>query len=96
MNVIISKEMFFFINRYSLIGFFLLIVGFFTAPILVGFILMPIGSLLLCYGIALSVWEILPGHENLEPKIKKFKDQYIESSTILSMIFGKRSRNKLS
>jgi hypothetical protein len=89
MNVIISKEMFYFVNKYSAIGLFLLLLGFFTGPFLIGFILMPMGSVLLCFGIALSIWDMLPGHEKLEPKLKKFKNQYIESSPILTMIFGK-------
>jgi len=83
--------MFYQINRYGVIGFILLILGFFTLPILIGFILMPIGCLLLCYGTLLSIWEMLPGHWKLEPRLKKFKNQYIESSPILTRIFGKLS-----
>jgi hypothetical protein len=86
--------MFYPINRYGILGFILLVLGFFTLPILIGFILMPIGCLLLCYGAMLSIWEMLPGHSKLEPKIKEFKDQYIESSPILTKIFGKRSQRK--
>jgi hypothetical protein len=86
--------MFYFINRYSVIGLFLLFLGFFTLPILVGFILMPIGSVFLCIGAMLSIWELVPFHWKLEPKIKKFKDQYVESSPILTMIFGKKIPNK--
>jgi hypothetical protein len=61
-------------------------------PILIGLFIMPIGILLLCFGMMISIWKMLPGHEILEPKISTFEDQYIESSTILTLIFGKRSK----
>ena len=73
-------------------GLLLLILGFFTLPILIGLIIMPIGSLLLVIGIYISFWKLIPGHKLMEPKIKTFKDQYIESSPILTMIFGKRQQ----
>jgi hypothetical protein len=85
----------YFINRYSVVGFILLVLGFFTLPILIGFFLMPIGCLLLCFGALLSIWEMIPLHWKLEPKLKKFKDQYIESSQILTMLFGKKPQKKL-
>jgi hypothetical protein len=81
-------------NRYSLIGFALLIIGFFTIPILIGLIIMPIGIVILLIGTFLSLWSILPGHQKLEPKIKTFRDQYIESSQILTMLFVKKTKEK--
>jgi len=84
------------VNRYNFTGFILLILGFFTIPILIGFIIMPIGILLFCFGTLLSIWSMIPGHQKFEPKIKTFKDQYIESSPILTMIFGKRQKPKPS
>jgi hypothetical protein len=53
---------------------------------------MPVGAVFICVGTFLSVWTLIPGHQLLEPKLKKFKDQYIESSTILTMIFGKNPK----
>jgi hypothetical protein len=46
------------INRWEAIGLFLLFLGFFTAPFVVGFFIMPIGSLLLVYGVFLSCYRL--------------------------------------
>jgi hypothetical protein len=81
-----------FINRFSIIGLFLLMFGFFTLPILIGLFIMPIGSVLLIVGVFISFWRLIPGHKILEPKIRTFKDQHIASSPILTMIFGKKEK----
>jgi hypothetical protein len=82
------------INRFLIIGIILLILGFLLTPFLVGLLIMPVGAIFICYGTFLSIWTLIPRHQALEPKLKKFKDQYIESSPILTMIFGKQPQKK--
>jgi len=76
-------------NRYLVIGFFLLVLGFLLLPVGIGLLIMPIGALILVLGVHLTIWRLIPGHKAFEPKIKKFFQQYIESSTILKIIFRK-------
>jgi len=82
------------INKFLVIGLALLILGFFLLPVVIGFLIMPVGAVLICFGTIISIWTLIPGHHLLEPKIKKFKGQYIESSPILTMIFGKQPQKK--
>jgi len=44
-------------------------VGFFTAPFIIGFFIMPIGALLLVFGVHLSLYNLIPGHKKLTEKI---------------------------
>jgi hypothetical protein len=72
-----------------IIGFALLLLSFLLLPILIGLLIMPIGVAVFLIGITLSFWEMIPGHELLEPKLDKFWKQYLESSPLLRMIFKK-------
>jgi hypothetical protein len=81
-----------FFNRFSIAGFFLLVLGFLLLPFIVGIFLIPPGVLLLVIGLGLAVWRIIPGHKQLEPKIQTFVNQYIDSSTTLSLIFRRKPR----
>jgi len=47
----------------------LLIIGFFLTPFLVGFLIMPVGALLLVFGVHYSIYQMIPGHRRLTKKI---------------------------
>jgi len=56
-------------NKYSVIGLLLLILGFFTAPFIIGFFIMPVGAALLVFGIHLTLYRLIPGHKRLTQTI---------------------------
>ena len=79
-----------FFNRFSILGLILLLLGFMLLPFIVGIFLFPPGIVLLLIGLSLAIWRLIPGHKLMEPKIKTFTNQYIDSSTILRLIFRRK------
>jgi len=60
-------------NIYSFLGLTLLLIGFILAPLLIGFLIMPVGAILLVFGVHLSVIRLIPGHKQI---IKTVIDSY--------------------
>jgi len=46
-----------------------LILGFFLAQFIIGFLIMPIGALLMVFGFHLSIYNLIPDHEKITQKI---------------------------
>jgi len=69
-------------NRYSILGMLLLIIGFFLIPFLVGFFIMPIGALLLVFGIHLSIYRLIPGHKRLTQRIIQAYRPYFRKKSL--------------
>jgi len=82
-----------FFNRFSILGFILLVLGFLLLPFIVGIFLIPPGVVLLLIGLTMAIWRLIPGHELMEPKIQTFTNQYIDSSAILRLIFRRKPRS---
>ena len=80
------------INRWSVLGFFLLVLGFFLTPFLIGLLIMPVGAVLLCFGALYSLFGLLPGHRQKEEAIKVFLRQYVDSSPLLKTLLRKNSK----
>ena len=59
-------------NRYTIIGFVLLMLGFILLPVLIGFFLIPVGAVFMVIGVHYSIIRLIPGH-------KKFIDNIINS-----------------
>jgi hypothetical protein len=67
----------FFLNKFTIIGIAIIILGFFLTPILIGFPIMVVGFLIGDFGILYGIVKIVPG---LDTKIGKLftmiKDSY--------------------
>jgi len=77
-----------FLNRYTVVGLLLMILGFLLLPFLVGLVIMPVGIILLLFGFSYTVWSLLP--EMLQARVKTFAGRYIDSSPILTIIFSRK------
>jgi len=56
-------------NKYSILGFILLMVGFLLLPVFVGFLIMPVGAVLLVFGVHLSLFRLIPGYKKIAQNI---------------------------
>ena len=65
-------------NKYTIIGFVLLMLGFFLLPVLVGFFLIPVGTVFMVIGVHYSVIRLIPGHEKIIENIKNSYKPYIK------------------
>ena len=70
-------------NRFTIIGFVFLMLGFLLLPILIGFFLIPVGAVFMVIGVHYSIIRLIPGHEKFieniinsyKPYIKLWKKQ---------------------
>lgn len=70
-------------NRYTTVGFLVLVVGFFLVPIGIGILVMPIGAVMMAFGVHLSIYRMIPGYKKItqtiidsyKPYFKKWKKQ---------------------
>lgn len=58
----------FFLNKFTIIGIVIIVLGFFLTPILIGFPIMVIGFLIGDFGIVYGIVKAVPG---LEDRVKK-------------------------
>lgn len=65
-----------FINKYVIIGIFLIILGIFLTPIYIGVPIMMFGFLIGNFGVLLWIIRLFPG---LEEKMKKLIDEIKDS-----------------
>jgi hypothetical protein len=64
-------------------GFGILMLGFLLLPFIIGIFIIPIGAVLLVFGVHLSLYELIPGHKKItdqiinsyKPYFKKWKKQ---------------------
>jgi uncharacterized membrane protein len=60
----------------------LLIIGFFLIPFFVGFLIMPIGALLLVFGVHYSFYQMIPGHKRLTQRIIQAYRPYFQKKKL--------------
>jgi hypothetical protein len=56
-------------NKYTWIGFGLLVLAIVLTPFIIGIFIYPIATIFLVFGFHLSVYKLIPGHEKLTKKI---------------------------
>jgi uncharacterized membrane protein len=56
-------------NKYTWIGFGILMLGFFLLPFIIGIFIIPIGAVFMVFGVHLSLYKLIPGHKQLTDKI---------------------------
>ena len=57
-------------NKYTWIGFVLMFLGILTLPIFIGFFIMPIGLIIMVFGVHKSFYDIGKTGYNLYKKVK--------------------------
>jgi len=56
-------------NKYTWIGFGLLVLAILLTPFVIGIFIYPIAAVFLVFGVHLSLYKLIPGHKELTKKI---------------------------
>ena len=56
-------------NKYTWIGFGILMLGFLLTPFIIGIFIIPVGAVFMVFGVHLSLYRLIPGHKKLTDKI---------------------------
>lgn len=56
-------------NKYTWIGFGLLMLSILLTPFIIGIFIYPIAAIFLVFGVHLSLYKLIPGHKEITKKV---------------------------